>query len=295
MRVDLCALLLSAVLLAAPARVVSGTMESQLLGKSMDYRVFLPDVPPAAGDRYPVVYFLPGLFSNSHRWFDRGGLQIAEDLIASGSAQPFAVVVPEADNSFYINTTGEHGRYEDYFIHEVIPTMEARYPLRTDRGGRGLSGTSMGGYGAIKIGLKYPALFGSVAAHSAFLLPVPLEQIPDSYKHSWGYRAFTRVFGDPPSTELWNANDPWKLLKLHPAAAYPALYFDVGTEDRYHFYDGAKVLDAKLSAAGIKHEFHLYPGPHGWDYLRTVLDKSMLFHDAHFRKHPPESTPASGQ
>ena len=288
--------LLIAMMPAPHARVVSGTMESEILGKSMDYRVFIPDASPAAGDRYPVIYFLPGLFSNPNRWFDRGGLAITARLIRDGSAQPFAVVVTDADNSFYVNTAGG-GRYEDYFITEVVPYMQSHFPLRADREGRAVSGTSMGGYGAFKLGLKYPEMFGSVSAHSAFLLPVALEDMPEQYTRSGGYRAFTRAFGSPPDMELWKANDPWRLITAHKAEAFPPIYFDVGTEDRYRFFEGGQVMADKLTAAGITHEFHLNPGPHGWDYLRTVLADSMLFHDRHFRSHPPDgaSATASGK
>ncbi len=271
-----------------PGRVVSGTMESAILGKSMVYNVFLPAASPQHGDRYPVVYFLDGLFSRPDRWFRWGGMELAEKLLASATAVPFAVVVAEADNSFYINMAGGRGNYEDYFIKEVIPTMEKRFPIRADRDGRALSGTSMGGYGALKLGLKYPHMFGSVSAHSAMLVPVPLEQVPDSYKNSWGWRGFTQAFGDPPDPQLWRDNDPWALMAAHKPTELPAIYFDCGTEDRYRFYDGAKVLDAKMTAAGIKHEFRLYPGGHGWEnYLVTVMDKSLAFHNDYFRAHSP--------
>ncbi|MBE7557776.1 esterase family protein [bacterium] len=272
---------------SASGHVVSGTLESAILGRSMVYHVFLPGASPQMGDGYPVVYFLDGLHSRPERWFRWGGMEIAERLLESSTAVPFAVVVADADNSFYVNMAGGRGNYEDYFIKEVIPTLEQRFPIRADRDGRALSGTSMGGYGAIKLGLKYPELFGSVSAHSAMLLPVPLEQIPESYKNSWGWRGFTLAFGNPPDPELWRANDPWVLLASREAGELPAIYFDCGTEDRYRFFDGAKVLSQKMKAAGVAHEFHLYPGNHGWEYLNTVMDKSLAFHNEYFRKNPP--------
>lgn len=271
------------------SRVLSGTLESEILSRVMAYRVFLPAASPQGGERYPVVYFLDGMHARPDRWFQRGGLAAAERLLAATTAVPFAVVVADAHNSFYINMSGGRGNYEDYFIKEVLPAMQRRYPIRADREGRALSGTSMGGYGALKLGLKYPDLFGSVSAHSAMLLPVPLEEIPEAYKNSWGWRGFTLAFGNPPDPELWRANDPWALLEGRDPAALPALYFDCGTEDRYGFYDGARVLHRRLTEAGARHEFHLYPGGHGWEYLNSVMDKSLAFHNEHFRAHPPAS------
>jgi S-formylglutathione hydrolase FrmB len=89
--------------------------------------------------------------------------------------------------------------------------------------------------------------------------------------------AFTRVFGDPIDAAAWAADDPLGLAaRLDPRTA-PALYFDCGSEDRYRLFVGNEDLHEKLESRGIRHEFGLYPGDHGYEYVRSVIDKSVRF------------------
>ena len=55
------------------------------------------------------------------------------------------------------------------------------------------------------------------------------------------------------------------------------VYFDVGDQDRYGFQETDKVLDERLTKAGVPHEFHVFPGNHGWEYMISVADKSYVF------------------
>ena len=61
-------------------------------------------------------------------------------------------------------------RYEDFFVKEFLPFIESHYRIRADRAHRGITGVSMGGYGALRFAFRYPQLFGSVSAHSAALI-----------------------------------------------------------------------------------------------------------------------------
>jgi len=133
----------------------------------------------------------------------------------------------------------------------------------------------MGGYAALRMALAHPDLFRAVATHSAMLL----EKIPTAEEGAgrWHMAAFQKVFGTPIDTALWTANDPLALaVKADPKAA-PALYFDCGTEDRYGLFAGNRELHRRLEARGVAHEFGLYPGDHGYEYVHTVLDKSLRF------------------
>ena len=76
---------------------------------------------------------------------------------------------------------------------------------------------------------------------------------------------------------MWAANDPLQLAAKVDPKTMPALYFDCGTEDRYGLFVGNKDLHDTLAARGIKHEFGLYPGDHGYEYVKTVIDKSLRF------------------
>jgi S-formylglutathione hydrolase FrmB len=106
-----------------------------------------------------------------------------------------------------------------------------------------------------------------------------LEKIPAAEEGAgrWHMAAFSKVFGTPIDAALWTANDPLALAAKADPKGAPALYFDCGTEDRYGLFAGNRELHRRLEARGVAHEFGLYPGDHGYEYVHTVLDKSLRF------------------
>jgi enterochelin esterase-like enzyme len=138
----------------------------------VDVCVALPtDYVTATPGRYPTLYFLHGLFENERSWAERGGQQVLEDLVNQGAVGGFLVVLPDGGKTFYINSLDGRERYEDFFIQELIPAIDRKYRTITNPAARGISGTSMGGYGALHLAMRHPDLFGSASAHSAALLP----------------------------------------------------------------------------------------------------------------------------
>jgi len=106
-----------------------------------------------------------------------------------------------------------------------------------------------------------------------------LEKVPSPQEGAgrWHMAAFNRVFGDPIDAELWTSSDPLQLVDKADAKALPRLYFDCGSEDRFGLFVGNKDLHERLSARGVTHEFGLFPGDHGYEYVRTVLERSLRF------------------
>ena len=143
------------------------------------------------------------------------------------------------------------------------------------RAGRVALGVSMGGYGALRIALTEPAVFAAVATHSAMLL----RAIPTATAGAgrWHLAAFHSAFGDPIDPALWRAADPLALAQAAPGEGLPALYFDCGAEDRFGLYDGNGELHRRLETRGVPHEFALHPGDHGYEYVRSVLPRSLRF------------------
>lgn len=283
-------------LLLAPAwrgaaEIKTASFASASLGKDVSYVVDLPPSYDSGDKKYPVIYALHGLFESGAAWERRG---LAAALAAArdkGDVPEVIVVTADAGNSFYVNSAS--GAYEDLITKDLIEHVEKTYRVAPGRAGRALFGVSMGGYGALRMAFKYPDRFAAVATHSAMVL----EKIPtaEDGARRGQMAAFNRVFGDPIDAALWAANDPLVLAaKLDPKSA-PALYFDCGTEDRFMLYIGNKDLHEKLTAKGVKHEFGLYPGDHGYEYVRSVIDKSLRFLGAALRPSPaapPAPTPA---
>lgn len=138
--------------------------------------------------KYPVVLFLHGFGGNYLFWQSVEDLKgILDYMISSGKIRPCIAVMPDARNvlggSFYTNSEYQpfansvFGRYEDYIVNDVVGYIKAHYPV--DSSEIYLIGISMGGYGALKLGVKHPDIFRGCASHSGpiafsqFLLPIP--------------------------------------------------------------------------------------------------------------------------
>jgi S-formylglutathione hydrolase FrmB len=266
------------------------SFDSKSLGMQERYSVFLPpSYSKNPARKYPVVYFLHGLNNDETSWtVERYGhiQNILEEMILSGKLPEFIMVHPRGDNSFYCNYIDGTRRYEDMVTQELIAYMETRYRAASGRENRAMAGTSMGGYGALKIAMKYPDRYAAVSGQSPILFPGtnPLE-LTDDAKSSRFYSFFTAmlkpIFGDPLRQDLWDANNPLILATKQKLDGLK-VYFDYGTDDRYipltHLDEGSRALDKKLTEAHIPHIFKAHPGePHGWALIAAHLSETLPF------------------
>ncbi len=266
------------------------SFDSECLGGPEPFSIYLPPSFSKEPSRtYPVVYYLHGLNNDQTSWtVERyGHLQNKiEEMILAKKLPEFLFVNPRGDNSFYTNYADGSKRYEDLLTRELERYMEAHYRARRGRENRAIGGTSMGGYGALKIAMKYPDRYAAVAGNSPIIFAGknPLD-VPEGVKSSRYYQFFVNIlkpiFGDPFRQDLWDANNPLLLAKsgkldnLH-------IYFDYGTDDRYipsiHLDEGNKELDQALTDSRVAHTFKIYPGePHGWALVASHLDETMAF------------------
>ena len=281
---------LSPLSLPGGAVVEFRSFESKTLGATEHYSVFLPPSFSKDSTRtYPVVYFLHGLNNDETSWtVERyGSLQNrVEDLILAKKIPEIIMIHPRGDNSFYCNYADGSRRYEDLITQELISYAETQYRAKKGRENRAISGTSMGGYGALKIAMKHPDLYAATAGDSPIIFPGknPLD-VPEEVKASRYYQFFVSILrpivGDPMRQDLWDANNPLILVK-NGKLDHLRIYFDYGTEDRYiptiHLDQGAKALDKALTDAGIPHTFKVWPGEgHGWALVDAHIDQSLPF------------------
>lgn len=267
----------------AQGRAECRTAPSKILGHPVPYCVILPpSYDTQTSQKYPVLYSLHPLGGNSQTLIESGGLDLIEDLWRQKQIGEFLIVTPDAGRSFYINSRDGRVRYEDFFIREFIPFIETHYRIRHERAERGISGMSMGGYGALRFGFLYPNLFGSVSAHSAALI----EQSPHGNLSAQQDMGISRVlgsaFGSPFDPAYWQRESPFTIVREHPRPAGLQIYFDCGTDDSYGFNRGAQAFHDLLVSRGIPHEFHLYPGGHDWNYFAQHLPASLAFHSRAF-------------
>jgi S-formylglutathione hydrolase FrmB len=272
---------------AAPAhsqeRADCHAFRSAILHASVRYCVFLPASYSAASAktrRYPVLYLLHGLGGNGQTMAVDGEWTELQDLRRDHKVGDFLVVAPDGWDTFYINSRDGKTRYGDFFLREFMPFLEHAYRIRAGRAAHGITGFSMGGYGALRIGFAHPELFGSISAHSAALMREPPKGVnAGASSGNLAAQLLTSVFGNPIDRKFWDLNSSFLLARKNAAALRKTkIYFDCGTEDHYGFYRGASELDQALDSLKIPHEFHLYPGGHNISYLLAHRDASFEFH-----------------
>lgn len=286
----LCLVLFPLALAAPPlsgqggaARVDCQSVASSILSRSVAYCVAIPAGYDAGAERYPVVYYLHGLFESEQSWRDHSGEQTWESLMSQGKIGKFIVVMPDGGRSFYVNSFDGRARYEDFFIQELVPAIDRKYRTLATRAARGVGGVSMGGYGALHLGMRHPDVFGSAGAQSAALVAKFPHPLPTEGR--WGFyaRVLQEPFGSPLNEAYFDANNPLTLAAHPERFAGLKLYFDCGDQDRYGFDEGNKQLDAVLTSLGVAHTFVMRPGGHGWSYLDQYLHFALEFHWEAFR------------
>ncbi|HET8965179.1 MAG TPA: alpha/beta hydrolase-fold protein [Candidatus Acidoferrum sp.] len=269
---------------AASARIECKPLPSRILGHPVNYCAVLP--PSYDSDKarkFPVLYFFHGLGDNEQMFVHGGAFNLVQDLWERKEIGEFLIVTPEAGATFYINSHSGKVRYEDFLVQEFLPAIESRYRIHPGRANRGVSGVSMGGYGALHLGFRHPELFAAVSAHS----PALIDRIPAVASPSAGSGMRSRVlgetFGSPPDPAFWQRNSPMTLARTANLSGLK-IYFDCGEQDDYGFEEGAKSLDKILGSRHTAHEAHIYPGRHDWQYFAEHLPASLQFQSRNFFK-----------
>lgn len=245
----------------ASPRVETVQFHSALVGKTLPYNVILPgDYSVSTATRYPVLYLLHGWAGHYNDWATRTNV--------ADYASPYGIilVMPEGNNGWYTDSaTIANDKYESYIIQELIPDVQQRYRTIESRYGRGIAGLSMGGYGALKFGLKSPGTFAFAGSLSGALRATTWTE--EDLKSFKGINdSLVAAFGARDSPQR-SANDIFEIahgMSTPRAALLPYFYFDCGTED---FFLGVnEQFAALLSEKKIAHEFRELPGAHGWQY-----------------------------
>jgi hypothetical protein len=159
----------------AKSRVIDREIRSQDIARNKigtdpvrKMMVYLPSGYDVSTKHYPVIYFLPTPFDSYRVPFDKRNAQgLFDSAIAAGVIDQFILVCVDMTtplgSSWYVNSPVT-GNWEDFMIQELVPYIDANFRTLPNRNSRGIAGDFMGGYGAIRFGMKYPDVFGSVYA-----------------------------------------------------------------------------------------------------------------------------------
>ncbi len=230
---------------------------SQSLDRDMHYLVLLPHVY-GNSRRFPVLYLLHGLYGDYKNWDTLTGVE------SYARTMPFLIVMPDADDSWYTNSaTVPRDKFEDYIAKDLISEIDAKYRTIRERRARAIAGLSMGGYGAVKLALKYPDLFTFAGSLSgAFNAAENLDDLRPEFRAK-----LLEVFGNT-TNPTRTQNDVFLLLKT--AHDYPYFYLACGTED--FFLDTNRALAAQLSSQKVPYEYHETAGGHDWEYWDSAVN-----------------------
>ena len=232
---------------------------SPALAKACSMTVLVPEgsvgTPP-----FPVCYLLHGLSDDHTSWARHTSL---ERYVAG---LPLIVVMPDGGRGFYCDAVGGLA-YERYLLDDVIGFVDRTFHTMPERQGRVIGGLSMGGYGAIKLALKYPQLFCSAVAHSAAL---DVQRRLDRPEVAAEMR---RIFGPTPGG---GPDDPYALADTIDRTLLPALRLDCGLEDG--LLEENRAFHRHLEQLGIPHEYAECPGAHTWEYWDCHIQEAIAFH-----------------
>jgi putative tributyrin esterase len=251
------------------------TIYSPALGGRADVSVFLsPGVELLSS--VPVVVLLHGVYDSHWAWFFKGGAhEVTSDLIAKSRIRPMLIVAPSdglyQDGSAYLRHSGRD--YERWITEDVTEAVTRTFPCVDPGSPLFISGLSMGGYGALRLGAKYANLFRGVSAHSAITCIQEMSQF---------------AFEEFPSDEI-DAFDadilPWIEKNRN---VLPPLRLDCGTSDP--LIDSNRRFHQELDARGIPHRYAEFDGEHDWAYWHDHFGESLLFFEEILRGVPPSST-----
>lgn len=299
-------------------------LEGNLEGDSPDrfVSVYLPPGYKAnAKKRYPVIYFLHGYTDSDNKWYNPAIKhwiklpQIADSVFAGGQLQEMILVTPDAftrfEGSMYSNSVTT-GNWEDYVAKELVAYMDTHYHTIAKVSGRGLAGHSMGGYGAMRIGQKYPEVFAAIYLLSPCCLSTNsyaftpqsaarIEAVQDTAEFikaefgtkimfacaaAWSPNPVQSPFHldlpvkggevQPAVLNKWTANAPLSQLDQHiyNLRQLQAIAFDAGDEDR-NIAASIGVLDSSLNKYKLPHTYTIYKGNH-INHIADRISQKML-------------------
>lgn len=224
---------------------------SPAIGQWSTYNILLPDTGTGP---FPVVFQLHGLTDDCDSWLGRSNIE------RHAEQYPFALVFPDGGTWFYLNWKSGHDRvgkrrYEDHIAIDIASHVTRHFNVID--GPWGIGGLSMGGYGAMHIGLKYPERFASIWSHSAKFVVSE-------------FKAHDLVDDDAESDVFAQAEKVAKLAKP------PVISIDCGVDDE--LIGESRQLHAHMERIGLAHGYAEHAGGHTWDYWDLHVREALAQH-----------------
>lgn len=249
------------------------TFQSNKLGRTISYSIYLPADYNTSQRTYPALYLLHGLSDNETNWIQSGQMKtITDQAIADREAIPMIIIMPDAWDSWYINQYDGKASYEDVFFEELIPYMEKTYRIRNKQENRAIAGLSMGGYGSLLYSLHHPEMFCACVPLSAAVFD---DTVMNKRKGNSHQDMFYRLFG--PDDTHWQKNSVLRIVSELNKEKLPRVRYYIDCGDKDGLLEGSFQLHQLMREKGLPHEFRVREGGHNWSYWRTSLPDVLKF------------------
>ncbi len=248
---------------------------SQSLMRTVPVNVILPvdteNAPSSSEEQKPfqTLYLLHGIFGNYVNWLNKSRIQQwAEE-------RNLAVVMPSGENSFYVDRLESHNLYGEFIGRELVDITRRMFPLSRKREDTFIAGLSMGGYGALRNGLKYHETFGCIAGLSSALITGSLEERTNDTSVLLERRDFAEsIFGDLSKVKDSDMNPEWLVCRLiNTGAPIPEIYLACGTEDP--LLDPNRKFRDFLNEQDVPLTYEEGPGDHNWNFWNQYIQKVL--------------------
>jgi len=233
-------------------RILPVTFLSKTLKQRRNVLVYLPPDYASTRRHYPILYLLHGMHGSEIDWVLKGKVHLTlDEMIGSGRIGPLLVAMPNDGlydaGTFYVDWYDGTGRFERYFLREVMAEVSSAVRVRRGRNSTAIAGLSMGGYGALTLSLRHPGMFCA-------------------------------AFGPkrPEGVSYRKVRDPRHLVTL-PRTRSVALHLNCGRSD--FLLQQNRKFHALLERIGRDHEYMEFPGGHTWDYWQRHIVEVLLFVD----------------
>ncbi len=212
-------------------------------GTPFNFRVYLPPCfDSRTGAPYPTLYMIHGQTFSDDQWQRLGIAEAADEMISSGNAPPFMIIMPREPNTFadiYLSSF-----YSDV-TDGLVGWVDDQYPTCAQRECRAIGGLSRGGAWALYMGFTRWELFGAVGAHST----PPFNTTPRDFP-GW--------------------------VQQIPPDSLPRVYMDIGRSDPYLSY--ASAMESQMVDLGVPHEWYLFNGTHNEEYWSEHVDGYLVWY-----------------
>lgn len=255
------------------ANVVVKHVETKMRNDPIPVTIIIPSLyyeTDRNQQQFPVVYLLHGAGANHLSWNRK------TDIALLAESYNILVVCPNGELGWYFDSpVNPRSQYETFISQELVEYMDQTYRTLSNKDSRALMGSSMGGHGAIFLGIRHSGVFGTAIGLSTgadirpfaekWDLPQVLGSI-DEYPQRWNESTVIH------QVEPWALQHPvkhkWRQVDL-------SIVLDVGTGD--FFLDVNRALHSKLLELKVPHQYSERPGGHGWSYWSSGIKHQMLF------------------